>query len=80
MHKFHSIAALPGDGLRSELRALFDRLAIDPRSGLRIRQDGMIQAGPDPVSEAPDSCRLVGAARVRIGEDTGPGAKNYARR
>ena len=46
MHKFHSIAALCGDGLRPELRTLFERLAIDPYSGLRIRHDGMIQAGP----------------------------------
>lgn len=30
MRKFHSIAALCGDGLRPELQALFDRLAIDP--------------------------------------------------
>jgi hypothetical protein len=54
MHKFHSIAALCGDGLRPELQALFERLAIDPHSGLRIRHDGMIQAGPDPASEVPD--------------------------
>ena len=53
MHKFHSIAAPPGDGLRSELRALFERLAFDPHSGLRIRHDGMTQAGPDPDSETP---------------------------
>jgi predicted ester cyclase len=52
MHKFHSIAALCGDGLRPELRELFERLAIDPRSGLHIRHDGMVQAGPDPVSKA----------------------------
>ena len=51
MHKFHSIAALCGDGLRPELRELFRRLAIDPPA-LRIRHDGMVQAGPDPVSEA----------------------------
>jgi hypothetical protein len=50
MHKFHSIAALCGDGLRPELRELFERLAID--SGLRIHHDGMVQAGPDPVSKA----------------------------
>ena len=31
-------------GLRPELRTLFERLAIDPYSGLRIRRDGMIQA------------------------------------
>jgi hypothetical protein len=51
MRKFHSIAALCGDGLRPELQALFDRLAIDPRSELFERGDGMVQAGPDPVSE-----------------------------
>ena len=52
MRKFHSIAALCGDGLRPELKALFDRLAVDPRSELFVRSDGMSQAGPDPVSEA----------------------------
>ena len=52
MHKFHSIAALCGDGLRPELRELFERLAIDPCSGLHVRHDGMVQAGPDPVSNA----------------------------
>jgi hypothetical protein len=51
MRKFHSIAALCGDGLRPELQALFDRLAIDPRSELFVRDDGMVQAGPDTVSE-----------------------------
>jgi hypothetical protein len=48
MHKFHSIAALCGDGLRPELREPFERLAIDFRSGLHIRPDGMVHAGPDP--------------------------------
>ena len=51
MHKFYSIAALCGDGLRPELRELFERL-IDPHSGLHIRSDGMVQACPDPVSKA----------------------------
>ena len=44
MRKFHSIAALCGDGLRPELQALFDRLAIDPHSELFTRDDGMVQA------------------------------------
>jgi hypothetical protein len=48
MRKFHSIAALCGDGLRPELQALFDQLAIDPHSELFVRRNGMIQAGPDP--------------------------------
>jgi hypothetical protein len=52
MRKFHSIAALCGDGLRPELQALFVRLAIDPRAELFVRPDGMVQSGPDPVSEA----------------------------
>jgi len=47
----HSIAALGGDGIRPELLALFDRLAIDPRTELFVRDDGMVQAGPDPASE-----------------------------
>jgi len=51
MRKFHSIAALCGDGLRPELQALFDRLAVDPNSELFVRPDGMTQAAPDPVSE-----------------------------
>ncbi|MDX6463055.1 MAG: hypothetical protein QOE55_6752 [Acidobacteriaceae bacterium] len=53
MRKFHSIAALCGDGLRPELQALFDRLAVDPHSELFVRPDGMAQVGPDPVSENP---------------------------
>ncbi|KJC58285.1 hypothetical protein UP10_25355 [Bradyrhizobium sp. LTSPM299] len=51
MRKFHSIAALCGDGLRPELQALFERLAIDPRSEIFVRADGMAHAGPDPASE-----------------------------
>jgi hypothetical protein len=51
MRKFHSIAALCGDGLRPELQALFDRLAIDPHTELFVRPDGMVQSGLDPVSE-----------------------------
>jgi hypothetical protein len=33
------------------LQALFNRLAIDPRSELFVRSDGMLQAGPSPASE-----------------------------
>jgi hypothetical protein len=51
MRKFHSIAALCGDGLRPELQALFERLAIDPNSEVFVRSDGMVQSGPDPDSE-----------------------------
>jgi hypothetical protein len=48
---FHAFAATRGDGLRPELRALFERIGAAPRSGLTVRNDGMIQSGPNPVSE-----------------------------
>jgi hypothetical protein len=49
LHKFHSIAALYGDGLRPELQALFERLAVDPHIELFTGGDGMVQSGPDPI-------------------------------
>jgi hypothetical protein len=52
MRKFHSTAALCGDGLRPELQALFDRLPIDPHSELFVRSDGMTQFGPDPMQDS----------------------------
>jgi hypothetical protein len=59
MRKFHSIAALCGDGLRPELQALFDRLAIDRDSELFVRSDGMVQSGPDLVSETTKAVSTV---------------------
>ena len=47
---FHAFATTRGDGLRPELRALFERIAAAPRSELTVRDDGMIQSGPNPVS------------------------------
>jgi hypothetical protein len=46
LRKFHSIAALCGDGPRPEQVALFERLAVDPHSELSVRGDGMVQSGP----------------------------------
>lgn len=50
LRRFHSIAALCGDGLRPELQALFERLAVDPHTELFARDDGMVQSGPDPMA------------------------------
>jgi hypothetical protein len=47
---FHAFATTRGAGLRPELRALFERIAAAPRSELTVRNDGMIQSGPNPVS------------------------------
>ena len=43
-------AAARGEGLRPELRALFERVAVAPGSEPTARNDGMTQSGPDPVS------------------------------
>jgi hypothetical protein len=51
LRRFHSIAALCGDGLRPELQALFERLAVDPHTELFVRNDGMVQSGPAPAAE-----------------------------
>jgi hypothetical protein len=59
MRKFHSIAALCGDGLRPELQALFDRLAIDSHSETFVRPDGMLQSGPDLRSETAETVPVV---------------------
>lgn len=48
--KLHAFATTRGDGLRPELRALFVSTAAAPRSELTVRDDGMIQSGPKPVS------------------------------
>jgi hypothetical protein len=48
----HAFAAKRGEGLRPELRALFERLATAPRCEVTARNDGMLQSGPDPISVA----------------------------
>ena len=50
MHKLHDIAK-PGEGLRPELRSLYERLAKDPYAAQFVRGDGIVQSGPDPVNE-----------------------------
>jgi hypothetical protein len=70
MRKFHSIAALCGDGLRPELQALFDRLAIDPHAETFVRPDGMLQSGPDPKSKAVSEPMPTAPKRVACFEMT----------
>ena len=48
---FHVFAATRGEGLRPELRLLFERAATSPASGAVIRRDGFLQSGPNPASE-----------------------------
>jgi hypothetical protein len=58
--KFHSIAALCGDGLRPELQALFERLAVDPHHELFVTEDGLVQSGPDPISAKVPFAQITG--------------------
>jgi hypothetical protein len=48
---FDAAAAARGEGLRPELRQLFERAAMSPFSELAHRSDGMLQSGPDPDSQ-----------------------------
>ena len=74
---FHALAATRGDGLRPELRALFERVAAAPRSELTVRNDGMIQSGPDPISaEAARERGNVSVFRQASARPTGEGNQN----
>ena len=48
---FHLFAAARGEGLRPELRLLFERAATFPFADVVIRHEGFLQSGPDPASE-----------------------------
>ena len=49
---FDAFAAARGEGLHPKLRELFDRTAARTFSELAVRGDGMLQAGPNPASNA----------------------------
>jgi hypothetical protein len=65
--KFHAFATTRGDGLRPELRALFERTAAAPRSELTVRDDGMIQSGPNPVSALSQCLRTPSRTSITRG-------------
>jgi hypothetical protein len=44
-----AVAAKRGEGLRPELRALFEHLATAPSYDATVRSDGMVQSGADPA-------------------------------
>jgi hypothetical protein len=50
-HQFNAFATSRGEGLYPKLRALLERAATSPFSEVSLRHDGLVQAGPDPVSE-----------------------------
>lgn len=50
--QFNAFMASRGEGLHPRLRQLFERTAVYPISEVAIRPDGMLQAGPDPETEA----------------------------
>jgi hypothetical protein len=51
LSQFYAIAASRGDGLHPKLRELFEHTAASPPSAVTIREDGLLQAGPNPDSE-----------------------------
>jgi hypothetical protein len=53
--QFNEFMASRGEGLHPRLQELFERTAVSPISEVTIRPDGMLQAGPDPESDAAPS-------------------------
>jgi len=62
---FHPIAALCGNGLRPELQALFDRLAVDPHSELLGKKGRPDSARPGPDFRASSISQAVGETRTQ---------------
>lgn len=54
-HQFSAFAASRGEGLHPRLRALLEGAASSPFSELSLPHDSLVQAGPDPESEAVSS-------------------------
>jgi hypothetical protein len=50
--QFDAYVASRGEGLHPKLRELLERTAASRFSEVAIRQDGMLQTGPNPRSEA----------------------------
>ena len=49
--KLSAFAASRGEGLHPKLRHLFESAATLPFSEVGVRPEGMLQAGPAPISE-----------------------------
>ena len=66
MRNFDAIAALRGEGLRPELRALLERTVAERGAKLFVRSDGMLQSGPDvtPTASRRNVVPLVGREPV----------------
>lgn len=63
---FHAFAATRGEGLHPELRSLFERVLAAPHSELAVRNDGMVQSGPDPISA--EVTMELGTVRGRVAQ------------
>ncbi|MDB5620410.1 hypothetical protein [Tardiphaga sp.] len=66
--QFDAFAAARGEGLHPKLRSLLDRTAASPRAELTVRLDGMLQAGPDPASEANLRVGVANAQPEKLGK------------
>jgi hypothetical protein len=49
--RFNTFAAARGEGLHPRIRDLLERATATPSLVVAVRHDGMLQAGPSPLSE-----------------------------
>jgi hypothetical protein len=61
----HELGAARGDGLHPQLRALFERLAKGEPCEIKLRADGMLQAGPDPADAKVTPAKTQASASVK---------------
>jgi hypothetical protein len=69
---FDTAAAARGEGLHPELRLLLERAAMSPFSDITKRH-GMLQSGPDPVSqELPEYANVTPFQQAPTRRDDAP--------
>jgi hypothetical protein len=66
--QFDAFAAARGEGLHPKLRSLLARTAASPGAELTVRLDGMLQAGPDPISEVNSRVGVAHASPDKLGK------------
>lgn len=60
LSNFHALAATRGEGLRPELRNLFERNVEEAHSEPALRNGSVVQLFPDPIRLEPRSGRHPG--------------------
>jgi hypothetical protein len=67
LDRFNEFAAARGEGLHPKISDLLERTAVSPSFAVTVRQDRMLQAGPNPNSEMGVSHGSVASLGIQNG-------------